>query len=160
MRGGPQKFLHSRMMSWVAFDRAIRVTRDRGWPAPTDKWVDKRSHIYEQIMHQGWNADKKSFVQYYGSDAVDASSLLMMITNFTGAKEPRMLSTLDRIQQELASGALVRRYNPKLAANDGLGSQEETCGACSFWLIENLARAGRLDEARLLLNQKPLCSKI
>ena len=153
VRGGPQQFLHSRMMSWVAFDRAIRVTRDRGWPAPTDKWVNIRSQIYEQIMSQGWNADKKSFVQYFGSDAVDASSLLMMITNFTGSKEPRMLSTIDRIQKELASGALVLRYNPKMAANDGLGSQEGTFGACSFWLVENLARAGRLDEARLLLEK-------
>ena len=153
VRGGPQKFLHSRMMSWVAFDRAIRVTRDRGWPAQTDKWVDIRSQIYEQIMHQGWNADKQSFVQYYGSDAVDASSLLMMITNFTGAKEPRMLSTIDRIQKELASGALVLRYNPKYAANDGLGSQEGTFGACSFWLVESLSRAGRLDEARLMLEK-------
>jgi GH15 family glucan-1,4-alpha-glucosidase len=153
VRGGPQKFLHSRMMSWVAFDRAIRVTRDRGWPAPTDTWVNIRSQIYQQIMEQGWSAKKQSFVQYYGSDAVDASSLLLMITNFTGSKEPRMLSTIDRIQKELASGALVLRYNPKMAANDGLGSQEGTFGACSFWLVENLARAGRLDEARLLLEK-------
>ncbi len=101
-------------------------------------------------MTKGWNAEKQSFVQYYGSDVVDASSLLMMITNFTGAKEPRMLSTIDRIQKELASGALVLRYNPKFAADDGLGSQEGTFGACSFWLIEDLARAGRLDEARVL----------
>jgi GH15 family glucan-1,4-alpha-glucosidase len=141
------------MMSWVAFDRAIRVTRDRGWPAPTEKWVGIRSQIYEQIMTKGWNEDKKSFVQYYGSDAVDASSLLMTITHFTGSKEPRMLSTIHRIQKELTSGALVLRYNPKFAANDGLGSQEGTFGACSFWLIENLAQAGHLDEARLLLEK-------
>lgn len=153
VRGGPQKFLHSRMMSWVAFDRAIRVTRDRGWPAQTEKWVDIRSQIYEQIMTEGWSEKKKSFVQYYGSDAVDASSLLMMITNFTGSKEPRMLSTINRIEKELTSGALVLRYNPKMAANDGLGSQEGTFGACSFWLVENLARAGRLDEARLRLEK-------
>ncbi len=153
VRGGPQKFLHSRMMSWVAFDRAIRVTRDRGWPAQTDKWVDIRSQIYEQIMTEGWSESKKSFVQYYGSDAVDASSLLMMITDFTGSKEPRMLSTIKRMEEELTSGALVLRYNPKMAANDGLGSQEGTFGACSFWLVENLARAGRLDEARLRLEK-------
>ena len=153
VRGGPQKFLHSRMMSWVAFDRAIRVAHGRGWPAPTDTWTNIRSQVYEQIMEQGWNEQQQSFVQYYGSDAVDASSLLLMITNFTGVKEPRMLLTVERIQRELASGALVLRYNPKAAANDGLGSQEGTFGACSFWLVENLARAGRLNEARLLLEK-------
>lgn len=153
VRGGPKPFVHSRMMSWVTFDRAIRITRDRGWPAPTGTWADIRSQIYQQIMEQGWSAEKRSFVQYYGSDAVDASSLLMMITDFTGSKEPRMLSTIARIQKELASGSLVLRYNPKFAANDGLGSQEGTFGACSFWLVENLARAGHLDEARLLLEK-------
>ena len=104
-------------------------------------------------MNEGWNEQKQSFVQYYGSDAVDASSLLMMITKFTGSREPRMLSTIDRIEKELASGALVRRYNPEKAANDGLGSQEGTFGACSFWLIEDLAHAGRLEKARLMLEK-------
>lgn len=153
VRGGPKHFLHSRMMSWVAFDRAIRVTRHRGWPAPTEEWVKIRAQIYEQIMSEGWSEEKHSFVQYYGSDAIDASSLLMMITNFTGAKEPRMLSTMHRIKQELSMGALVRRYNPQGAANDGLGSQEGTFSACSFWLVEDLARVGCLDEARLKLEK-------
>ena len=153
VRGGAKPFLHSRLMSWVAFDRAIRVARDRGWPAPADAWVEKRTTIYRQIMAQGWNPHAKSFVQYYGSDAVDASALLLMITKFTGAREPRMLSTIDRIQKELASGALVRRYDPQTAANDGFSSQEGTFGACSFWLVEDLALAGRLDEARLLLEK-------
>ena len=153
VRGGAKPFLHSRLMSWVAFDRAIRVVRARGWPAPEEAWRQKRTTIYQQIMTKGWNPRVHSFVQYYGSDTVDASALLLMITNFTGTKEPRMLSTIDRIQKELASGALVRRYNPKTAANDGFTSQEGTFGACSFWLIENLALAGRLDEARLLLEK-------
>lgn len=153
VRGGPKHFLHSRLMSWVAFDRAIRVTRHRGWPAPTEDWVKIRAQIYEQIMDKGWSEDKQSFVQYYGSDAVDASSLLLMITNFTGTREPRMLSTIQRIQQELSAGALVRRYNPQGAANDGLRGQEGTFSACSFWLVEDLARAGKLDEARLRLEK-------
>jgi GH15 family glucan-1,4-alpha-glucosidase len=153
VRGGPKRFLHSRLMSWVAFDRALRIVHDRGLPASADEWRKTRTEIYQQIMTQGWNEDKQSFVQYYGSDAVDASSLLMMITNFTGSREPRMLSTIDRIEKELASGALVRRYNPQEAADDGLGSQEGTFGACSFWLVENLARVGRLDKARLVLEK-------
>jgi len=140
-------------MSWVAFDRALRVARDRGWPAPEDRWSKDRTAIYRQIMSEGWNERTHSFVQYYGSDAVDASALLLLITNFTGTREPRMRATIDRIQQELASGALVRRYNPKQAASDGFNSQEGTFGACSFWLIEDLALTGRLDEARLLLEK-------
>ncbi|MBA2680016.1 MAG: glycoside hydrolase family 15 protein [Ktedonobacteraceae bacterium] len=152
VRGGPKQFLHSRLMSWVAFDRAIRIARDRGWPAPTEKWVEIRSQIYEQIMNEAWNEKEQSFVQYYGSDAVDASSLLLMITNFTGNREPRMLSTIQHIKQELSEGALVRRYTQG-AASDGLEGQEGTFTACSFWLVEDLARAGRLDEARLRLEK-------
>jgi len=153
VRGGPQLFLHSRLMNWVAFDRALRVARERGWPAQEEAWNKCRTAIYQQIMTEGWDERTRSFVQHYGSDAVDASALLLLLTNFTGTKEPRMLSTIDRIQKELASEALVRRYNPKQAANDGFTSQEGTFGACSFWLIENLALAGRLDEARLLLEK-------
>jgi GH15 family glucan-1,4-alpha-glucosidase len=153
VRGGPKPFLHSRLMSWVAFDRALRVAHNRGWPAPQEEWEKRRTAIYRQIMTEGWDEHVHSFVQYYGSDAIDASALLLLISNFTGTKEPRMLSTIDRIQKELASGALVRRYNPKHAANDGFNSQEGTFGACSFWLIEDLALAGRLDEARLLLEK-------
>ena len=152
VRGGPKQFLHSRLMSWVAFDRAIRIARDRGWPAPTEKWVEIRSQIYEQIMNEAWNEKEQSFVQYYGSDAVDASALLLMITNFTGTKEPRMLSTIESIKQKLSAGALVHRY-AQGAANDGLKGQEGTFTACSFWLVEDLARAGKLDEARLRLEK-------
>lgn len=153
VRGGPKKFLHSRLMSWVAFDRAVRVTNQRGWPAPAADWAKIRSQIYEQIMTEGWSDKKQSFVQYYGSDAVDASSLLMMITNFTGTKEPRMLSTIQRIEQDLSEGALVRRYNTQEAASDGMKGTEGTFSACSFWLVEDLAMVGRLDDASLKLEK-------
>ena len=153
VRGGPKHFLHSRLMSWVAFDRAGRIARHRGWPAPLDDWHGISTEIYQQIMAQGWNEEKQSFVQYYGSDAIDASALLLMITNFTGSKEPRILATIQRIQKELTNGALVHRYNPQHAADDGLGSEEGTFSACSFWLVENLARSGQLEEARLMLER-------
>ena len=153
VRGGPQHFLHSRLMSWVAFDRAIRIARHRGLPAPLDEWQKISNEIYEQIMAEGWSDKKQSFVQYYGSDAIDASALLLMITNFTGPKEPRILATIQRIKDELTGGALVNRYLPQAAADDGLGSQEGTFSACSFWLVENLARSGQLDEARLMLEK-------
>ncbi len=154
VRGGPKAFVNSRVMSWVAFDRALRIARERGWPAPEEQWRKIRTQIYEQVMTQGWDEKKNSFVQFYGSDALDASALLMMSVKFIGSKEPRMLATIERIQQDLTSGALVHRYNPEVAASTGTGkSQEGTFGACSFWLVENLARTGRLDEARLLLEK-------
>jgi GH15 family glucan-1,4-alpha-glucosidase len=153
VRGGQQHFLHSRLMSWVAFDRAGRIARHRGWPAPLDDWHGISTEIYQQIMTQGWSEEKQSFVQYYGSDSIDASALLLMITNFTGSKEPRILATIKRIQKELTNGALVHRYNPQNAANDGLGSEEGTFSACSFWLVENLARSGQLEDARLMLER-------
>jgi len=153
VRGGSKQFVHSRLMSWVAFDRAVRLARHRGLPAPMTEWMQTSAQIYEQIMDKGWDAKKKSFVQYYGSHAVDASALLMVMTRFAGATDPFMLSTIDRIQKELSSDSLVHRYNPKQAADDGLGSVEGTFTPCSFWMAESLARAGRLDEARLILEK-------
>lgn len=153
VRGGPKPFLHSRVMSWVAFDRALRLARHRGLPAPIPEWTQTSSAIYEQIMQEGWNAKLNSFVQYYGSESVDASSLLMVLTRFTGPNDPRMLKTMHYIQKNLTNDAHVFRYDPKYAANDGLGSQEGSFSACSFWLAEALARAGRLSEARLMLEK-------
>ncbi len=153
VRGGPRHFVHSRMMCWVAFDRALRLVRHRGLPAPMVDWMRASAEIYEQIMENGWSEKKRSFVQYYGSEAIDASALLMVFTRFAGPSDPRILHTIDRIQKELASDSLVYRYNPKEAAFDGLGSIEGTFSPCSFWLAEALARAGRLDEARLMLEK-------
>ena len=153
VRGGQQHFLHSRVMSWVAFDRALRIARHRGLPAPHAEWEHISSQIYEEIMEKGWNAKVGSFVQYYGSEAVDASALLMVLTRFAGSNDPRILSTIDRIQKELTSDSHVYRYDPMLAADDGFGGQEGTFSICSFWLVEALARAGRLEEARLVLEK-------
>jgi GH15 family glucan-1,4-alpha-glucosidase len=153
VRGGPKRFVHSRFTSWVAFDRALKVAHRRGLPAPMTKWMEIRTQIYEQIMQKGWSEKKRSFVQYYGSSAVDASVLQMILTNFAGPTDPRMLSTINRIQKELMNDSLVYRYNPKKAANDGIGSLEGTFTPCSFWMAQALARAGRTDEARLMLER-------
>jgi GH15 family glucan-1,4-alpha-glucosidase len=153
VRGGQKDFVHSRVMSWVAFDRAMRIARHRGLPAPLSEWTQTSSEIYEQVMQEGWNEKTRSFTQYYGSDAVDASALLMVLTKFTGPTDPQMLDTINRIQRELTSDSHVYRYNPKKAANDGLGSLEGTFSPCSFWLAETLTRAGRLTEARLILEK-------
>jgi GH15 family glucan-1,4-alpha-glucosidase len=153
VRGGDQHFVHSRVMSWVAFDRALRIARDRGFPAPEDAWTTIRAQIYNEIMDKGWSEEKQSFVQYYGGDAIDASALLISLTKFTGAADPRMLSTIDRIQRELTRAPHVYRYNVELAASDGLAGEEGTFSICSFWLVEALARAGRVEEAELALEQ-------
>ena len=153
VRGGDQHFVHSRVMSWVAFDRALRIARDRGFPAPEDAWTNIRAEIYNEIMDKGWSEEKQSFVQYYGGDAIDASALLISLTKFTGAADPRMLSTIDRIQRELTRPPHVYRYNVELAASDGLAGEEGTFSICSFWLVEALARAGRVEEAELALEQ-------
>jgi GH15 family glucan-1,4-alpha-glucosidase len=153
VRGGQQHFLHSRVMSWVAFDRALRIARHRGLPAPRAAWENTSALIYEKVMEQGWNEKVGSFVQCHGSDAIDASALLMVLTRFTGPTDPRILSTIERIQKELTSDSHVYRYNPELAADDGFGGQEGTFCICSFWLVEALARAGRLEEGRLVLEK-------
>jgi GH15 family glucan-1,4-alpha-glucosidase len=153
VRGGPKQFVHSRTTSWMAFDRALRLARLHGLPAPMIHWMQTCAAIYEQIMEKGWSEKEHSFIQYYGSDAVDASSLLMVLNRFLGAKDPRMIDTIDRILKELTTDSLVRRYNPAKAANDGMKGREGTFSACSFWLAEALARAGRIDEARLMLEK-------
>ncbi len=154
VRGGKRQFLHSRLTSWVAFDRGLRVARQRGLPAPIQEWTETSAQIYKQIMEKGWNEEKQSFVQYYGSDTVDASALLMVINKFASSTDPHMLATLERIKRELTRDSLVYRYNTQNAADDGLGGSEEgTFTACSFWMAEALARAGQLDEARLMLEK-------
>src|SRR3712207_185572 len=140
-------------MSWVALERAGRISRQRGLPAGNGRWIAERDKIYEEIMEKGWNPEKKSFVQYYGSDALDASLLLMPLTKFVGPTDPRWLSTLDRIQDELTYDTLVDRYKVAKAAPDGLRGDEGSFSLCSFWLVECLTRANRLDEARLALEK-------
>jgi GH15 family glucan-1,4-alpha-glucosidase len=117
VRGGDQHFVHSRVMSWVAFDRALRIAHDRGLPAPEDQWIAIRAEIYNEIMDKGWSEEKQSFVQYYGGDAIDASALLISLTKLTAAADPRMLSTIDRILKELSRPPHVYRYDIEAAAS-------------------------------------------
>ncbi|HVU65892.1 MAG TPA: glycoside hydrolase family 15 protein, partial [Ktedonobacteraceae bacterium] len=153
VRGGKKEFVHSRVMNWVAFDRALRIARHRGLPAPFGEWTTTSSQIYREVMERGWNEKVGSFVQYYGSDAVDASALLMVLTRFVGTEDRRMLSTIERIRRELTSDLHIYRYNPNLAASDGLESHEGTFNMCSFWMVEALARGGFIEDARLLLER-------
>ncbi len=148
VRGGQKDFTYSRLMCWVAIERAIRMANARGLPADTVHWAQVRDQITLQILDKGWNEKRKAFVQSYGSDVLDASLLLMPMVKFIAPKDPRWLSTLDAISRELVSDSLVYRYNVS-AAPDGLEGDEGTFSICSFWYVEALARADRLDEARL-----------
>ena len=147
-RGGQKDFTYSRLMCWVALERAIRMNRARGLPGDIVRWLAERDRIYNQIMQKGWSNERQAFVQHYGSDVLDASVLLMPLTLFIAPKDPKWLSTLDAIGDELVSDSLVYRYNVE-ASPDGLRGDEGTFSICSFWYVEALTRAGRIDEARL-----------
>jgi GH15 family glucan-1,4-alpha-glucosidase len=148
VRGGRQNFTYSRMMCWVAIERAIRMARQRGLPADLNRWRDQRDAITQQIMERGWHPERNAFVQHYDTDVLDASVLLMPLTKFIAPRDPRWLSTLDAVGEELVSDSLVYRYNIE-ASPDGLQGEEGTFSICTFWYVEAMARAGHLDEARL-----------
>ncbi len=147
-RGGRQHFTYSRLMSWVAVERAIRIARQRGLPADLADWTAARDGIYRQIMTRSWHEKRAAFVQHYDTDVLDASVLLMPLVKFVSPTDPRWLTTLDAIGRELVSDSLVYRYNAS-ASPDGLEGDEGTFSICSFWWVEALARAGRIDEGRI-----------
>jgi GH15 family glucan-1,4-alpha-glucosidase len=147
VRGGKHKFLYSRLMCWVALDRAIKIATVRSFPLHAS-WKTERDKIYNSIFTEFWNEEQKAFMQYPGASTVDASSLLMPLVRFISPKDPRWLSTLKRIEDELVSDSLVYRYRPEIAAPDGLVSHEGTFSMCTFWYVECLSKAGQLDKAR------------
>ena len=147
-RGGRKNFLYSRLMCWVAIERAVRMANSRGLPADLPRWQQARDTIYRQIMERFWSASRQAFVQHDGDDVLDAAVLMMPLTKFIAPTDPKWLSTLDALTAELVSDSLVYRYNPE-ASPDGLRGEEGTFSICSFWYVEALTRAGRLDEARL-----------
>ena len=162
MRNREEHFTYSKVMNWVALDRAIRLADKRALPANRAKWILCRDRIYEEVMNRGWNAKRGAFTQFYGSDDLDASLLIMPLVFFMAPNDPRMLSTLEAILQRPASGGLVSdslvyRYPPQPRI-DGLPGEEGTFNICSFWLVEALSRAGqripeKLDQARLIFER-------
>lgn len=147
VRGGKRKFLYSRLLSWVAFDRAIKIAEKRSFPL-NSAWQTERDKIYRSIYDEFWDSGKKAFVQYPKASTVDASTLLMPLVRFISPKDPRWLSTLKCIEEELVSDSLVYRYRPELAAPDGFVSHEGTFSMCTFWYVECLSRSGQLEKAR------------
>ena len=153
VRGGPRDFVYSKMMSWVAVDRALRLAGKRSFPADWNGWTAVRDQMYETIMKRGWNAERGAFVQQFDGDALDASTLLMPLVFFVSPTDPRMLRTIDAINQPpkaggLVSDGLVFRYDVEKTP-DGLKGTEGTFNLCTFWLVEALTRASASDPERL-----------
>src|SRR4029450_117799 len=118
IRGEPRHFVYSKMQCWVALNRGLRIAEKRGLPVDYARYRQQSNRIYETIMQEGWNAEHKTFVQYFGSTAADASNLLLPLMLFLSPTDPMMQSTLDAIMRDLASDVLVHRYKPGEAAGD------------------------------------------
>ncbi len=151
-RGGRKDFTYGRFQCWVALDRAIRMAEVHGRPANVGKWAAERDRIYNQIMDRGFNKKTRSFTQHYDTELLDSSLLLMPLQGFVSPRDPMWLSTLDAMDAELVADSLVYRYNPGKSP-DGLTGDEGTFSLCSFWYVDALARAGRLDDARLVFEK-------
>ena len=147
-RGGRRDFVYGRVQTWVALDRAIKMATGRARPADLHRWRSERDSVYNQVFEQGWNPRVGGFTQFYGSEVLDSSLLMMPLQGFIAPRDPLWLSTLRAIDRELVSDSLVYRYNPT-ASPDGLAGNEGTFSLCTFWYVEALARAGRLDDAQL-----------
>jgi GH15 family glucan-1,4-alpha-glucosidase len=150
-RGGRRRSTYSAVMTWVAFERAIRIGRQRGLPAPIAHWREIANSSYEVVQREGWSPDRRAYAQHLGGSTLDASLLVMPLVKFAGPGDPRFLSTLDRIGEELVSDSLVRRYEPD--GSDGLPGSEGTFNLCSFWYVEALTRAGRIAEGRYIFEK-------
>jgi len=149
VRGGQREFLYSHLMSWVALDRALRLANKRSLPAPLDRWYEVRDNIYNDIFENFWDDKIGAFVQYRGSKALDASSLLMPMVRFISPTDQRWLSHLKAVEKDLVYDSLVYRYRIEDTPVDNLEGIEGTFNMCSFWFVECLSRAGQLQKARL-----------
>ncbi|TDY26626.1 GH15 family glucan-1,4-alpha-glucosidase [Paraburkholderia sp. BL6665CI2N2] len=151
-RNGLRPLLHSRLMCWVTVDRALRLAEKRSLPAPLKRWFDTRDAIHADIHEHFWNDELNAFVQTPDSQRLDASALMMPLVRFIGPTDPRWLGTLDAIGSELKVDPLIFRYT-RGTTLDGLPGVEGGFSACSFWYAEALARAGRVDEGRLVFEK-------
>ncbi len=149
MRGGRRHFTHSKVMAWVAFDRAVKDATRYGLEGPVERWQEIRDTIHADVCAHGFNVAKNSFTQYYGSESLDASLLMMALVGFLPATDARIVGTVRAIEDELMDDGLVLRYRPQ-ESNDGLPGTEGVFLPCSFWLVDNLVLQGRDSEARQL----------
>jgi GH15 family glucan-1,4-alpha-glucosidase len=152
-RGGRKEFLHSRVMSWVAVDRALRLADKRSLPAPMAEWASLRDEIFRSVHEEFWDDKQRCFVQYKGGTSVDAAALMMPLVRFIAPTDPRWLSTLDAITKRLTRDSLVYRYDAHESTFDALEGAEGSFTMCSFWYVEALARSGDLPQARFLFEK-------
>jgi len=152
VRGERRHFVHSKVMAWVAFDRAIRAAEMLGRDAPLERWRRVRAEIHDEVCRHGFDAGRGCFVQSYGSRQLDASLLLLPMVGFLPPEDPRIRGTVAAIERDLVRGGLVRRYHTE-KTDDGLPPGEGAFLACSFWLADNLALQGRLADARDLMER-------
>ena len=155
VRGGRQQFTHSKMMAWVAFDRAVKLVEHCSCAAAEhlERWRKIRDEIHRQVCERGYNARKKAFTQIYGSDELDASLLMMPLVGFLPADDERVINTVEAIQRELMQDGLILRYRTERNNVDGLPGSEGVFLACSFWLADCLHLLGRTSEARELFER-------
>jgi GH15 family glucan-1,4-alpha-glucosidase len=153
VRGPVRHFTHSKVMTWVAFDRAVRLHEEFGHDGPVDRWRALRDEIKAQVLARAWSERHQAFAQSYDSDDLDASVLTMPMVGFLPATDPRFVSTVAAIRRELGVDGLIRRYRTEGSENDGLPAGEGVFLPCSFWLVEVLALQGRHDDARELFER-------
>jgi GH15 family glucan-1,4-alpha-glucosidase len=153
VRGGRHEFLYSRVMCWVAIDRAIRLANKRSFPAPLAHWYETRDAIYQEIFTRFWEPTRRAFIQRAGASTLDAAALLMPLVRFVSPTDPRWISTLRAIENELVSDSLVYRYRVGGEFSDGLTGDEGTFSMCSFWYVECLSRMGDLHQARFVFEK-------
>jgi GH15 family glucan-1,4-alpha-glucosidase len=151
-RGGPQHFTYSKMMAWVAFDRAVLLSEQLEYKAPVEQWKSIRDALHREICEKAFNEKKNCFVQAYGSDELDASLLLMPLVGFLPGSDPRVRATVEAIERELMPDGLVLRYDTS-RVQDGLPPGEGVFVACSFWMVSSLKAIGRKDDARVLFDR-------
>jgi GH15 family glucan-1,4-alpha-glucosidase len=153
VRGPRRHFTHSKVMAWVAADRAVKAVERHGLDGPVERWRALRTAIHEDVCRQSFNADRKAFVQAYGTDELDASVLMIPLVGFLPPTDPRVVSTVEAIQRELVVDGFVMRYTARDANLDGFPPGEGAFLPCSFWLADNLAMMGRYRDARILFDR-------
>ena len=152
IRGEPQHFVHSKVMVWVAFDRAVRAVEEHGLEGDVERWRSIRDEVHAEVLAQGFDEDRGTFVQHYGTRAVDAALLQLPAFGFLPGDDPRVLGTIRAIEEDLLRDGLVLRYDTDTGV-DGLECDENPFLACSFWLVSAYAGAGRLDDAHALFDR-------
>jgi GH15 family glucan-1,4-alpha-glucosidase len=152
VRGPRRHFVHSKVMAWVAFDRAVRTVEQFDLHGDADRWRRERDEVHREVCEKGWDAERGTFTQSYGSRALDAALLLIPRTGFLPGDDPRVLGTIEAVRRELDQDGFLLRY-PTDESDDGLPPGEGAFLPCTFWLADALALAGRRGEARALYDR-------